>query len=64
MSRATPLHGVHWKLSARAGELITKVHVDDEHLGAVVLADLRSLGVHASPEALERGNAGSPPCPG
>ena len=49
-----PLHGVHWKLSARAGELITKVHVDDEHLGAVVLADLRSLGVHASPEALDR----------
>ncbi len=49
-----PLHGVHWKLSARMGELVTKIHEGDEPLGAVVLADVRALGGDYTAEALDR----------
>ncbi len=49
-----PLRDVHWKLSARTGELVTKVHTADRWLGAVVLADFASLGPDRALTDLDR----------
>ncbi len=49
-----PLRDVHWKLSARTGDLVTKVHAVDRWLGAVVLADFASLGPDCGLSDLDR----------
>ncbi len=44
------LHRVHWKLSARIGELQTRLYVDNDEVAAIVLLDPADRGDHEQDE--------------